>query len=259
MSYKRSGARPPLAAASLLLAFTLLLPDIAAAAEVGVTVVEPGVMPRVAEILTNNVVATLLLILGVSGIVIEVVTVGSFGAFGIVGVVSFLLYFAGAAMAGNITGVEVMLFIAGFILLAAEIFVVPGFGLTGGLGIIALLSALILAAPEPSSAIWSMLVAIAVSVAVIAFTLKNRKTRNVWGKLVLFDKQRNQDGFVSNDSSLAQLQGQRGVALTTLRPAGMAMIDGRKVDVVSSGEFIEAQAAVEVTLIEGTRVVVREI
>ena len=56
-----------------------------------------------------------------------------------------------------------------------------------------------------------------------------------------------------------ELLGEIGVALTTLRPAGSAMIDGKRVDVVSEGSFIEKGQTVKVVSIEGLRVVVRPI
>lgn len=54
-----------------------------------------------------------------------------------------------------------------------------------------------------------------------------------------------------------ELLGRSGVALTTLRPAGTAVFDGKRVDVVSEGGFVEKGRAVKVVGIEGLRVVVR--
>jgi membrane-bound serine protease (ClpP class) len=54
-----------------------------------------------------------------------------------------------------------------------------------------------------------------------------------------------------------QLLGQTGVALTHLRPSGIATLNGRRVDVVTEGPFIERGTPVKVIDIEGLRVVVR--
>jgi membrane-bound serine protease (ClpP class) len=54
-----------------------------------------------------------------------------------------------------------------------------------------------------------------------------------------------------------ELLDQSGVALTTLRPAGTAVINGKRVDVVTEGGFIEKGTSVKVVGIEGLRVVVR--
>ncbi len=56
-----------------------------------------------------------------------------------------------------------------------------------------------------------------------------------------------------------QLVGLEGSALTELRPAGMALIDGKKVDVVSGGAFIGKDARIRVVELSGNRVVVRSI
>jgi membrane-bound serine protease (ClpP class) len=49
-----------------------------------------------------------------------------------------------------------------------------------------------------------------------------------------------------------------GTALTPLRPAGSAVIDGKRVDVVTEGPMIERGTPVRVIAVEGLRVVVRE-
>lgn len=54
-----------------------------------------------------------------------------------------------------------------------------------------------------------------------------------------------------------ELLHQAGAALTSLRPSGVALIDGRRVDVVAEGPFIERGAPIQVILVEGSRVVVR--
>lgn len=54
-----------------------------------------------------------------------------------------------------------------------------------------------------------------------------------------------------------ELLGQAGVAVTDLRPAGMALISGKRVDVVTEGGFVRKGADVKVIRIEGMRVVVR--
>ncbi|MGY8687989.1 MAG: NfeD family protein, partial [Verrucomicrobiales bacterium] len=55
------------------------------------------------------------------------------------------------------------------------------------------------------------------------------------------------------------LVGAKGRSLTSLRPTGIAMIEGQVLDVVTDGEYVEANADVEVRLIEGSRVVVRSV
>jgi len=65
--------------------------------------------------------------------------------------------------------------------------------------------------------------------------------------------------FTSVDAGIVGLDGKPGVAETPLRPAGVARIDGRRVDVVAQSSFIERESPVEVVDTSGNRVVVREI
>jgi len=66
------------------------------------------------------------------------------------------------------------------------------------------------------------------------------------------------DTATSVDHRIADLVGREGVTLTPLRPAGMASIDGRKVDVVTLGDFIKKDIPIRVVDISGNRVVVRQ-
>jgi len=56
-----------------------------------------------------------------------------------------------------------------------------------------------------------------------------------------------------------ELLDQTGTALTTLRPSGTAIIDGKRVDVVTEGPLIERGASVKVVAVEGMRVIVRAV
>lgn len=67
------------------------------------------------------------------------------------------------------------------------------------------------------------------------------------------------DGVTSQAPELLQLVGLSGTAATDLHPSGMAIIDGRRVDVVTQGEYIEKGAVVVVASVAGNRVVVKEV
>lgn len=67
------------------------------------------------------------------------------------------------------------------------------------------------------------------------------------------------DGVVAQDEHLAELKGKHGTVVSALRPAGRAKIDGRKVDVVSTGDFVDVGAEVVVSEVNGNRVVVRQV
>jgi len=76
-------------------------------------------------------------------------------------------------------------------------------------------------------------------------------------KMALHARLSGESGFTSHDERLSEIVGQKGVAVTNLRPAGTAMIGGRRIDVVTRGNYIEKGSEVIVDMVEGGRVVVR--
>ncbi len=217
---------------------------------------QPTFQEKMGRFLTNPVVAPILLTIGIVGLLLEVITTG-FGAFGVLGIVGILLYFGGGVMAGYAGWVAATLFIGGLVLIALEIFVVPGFGVTGIVGIAALIGGVFAVSPSWEQAILSLIISILASVAVIAWSVKYRKTRKLWSRLILWGKEDKKSGFVAPQLGLEALLGARGVSVTPLRPAGTAIINEKRVDVVTQGEFIEPNVPVEVIAVEGMRVVVK--
>ena len=67
------------------------------------------------------------------------------------------------------------------------------------------------------------------------------------------------DGVASQQQGLEALIEMKGVAVTDLRPAGMAQINSQRLDVVTDGEYVEKETPVIVTGISGNRIVVEEI
>jgi membrane-bound serine protease (ClpP class) len=65
-----------------------------------------------------------------------------------------------------------------------------------------------------------------------------------------------EEGGYQTVANLGGLVGKTGVAFTTLRPGGTALIDGQKVDVVAFGGFIDKDARIKVLSVEGIKVVV---
>jgi membrane-bound serine protease (ClpP class) len=79
-----------------------------------------------------------------------------------------------------------------------------------------------------------------------------------FNRLVLQAETRTSEGYVSSSRERdSDLLNQEGVSLSELRPAGIALIDGRRVDVVTDGEFVGVQQPVRVVEARGNRVVVR--
>ena len=87
----------------------------------------------------------------------------------------------------------------------------------------------------------------------------NKTWANRGRTVILKTAQNSEDGFQAPPQELAALVGHVGQAASPLRPAGVALIDGKRVDVVTSGEFIQPDTEVEVIAVEGRRVVVRSL
>ena len=75
--------------------------------------------------------------------------------------------------------------------------------------------------------------------------------------VILQTAQNSDDGFQAPPQELAALVGHSGQSASPLRPAGVALIDDKRIDVVTNGEFIQPETEVEVVAVEGRRVVVR--
>jgi len=214
--------------------------------------IEPGVRVRVARTLTSSTVAAVLLAVGVLGLLIEAFTPG-FGIPGLVGLLALGLYFLGGYLAGMSGVVEVLLFLTGVLLLLAEIFLIPGFGVAGIGGIAALLASIYLTFGEQTLYVASL--AVILTAVGLVFALRFLPRTRTGRALVLESAIA---GEAPPEEKLKPLTGAIGKALTPLRPAGVAQFGERKVDVVAEGEYIEKGSTVRVVRVEGVRVVVRK-
>lgn len=229
-----------------------------------IAVQEPGWADRLLDALASPGVAWLLLLIGGAGLYIEMHTPGiGFGGF--VALVAFIVYFWSQHLHGTSGWLEVMLFLAGLFCLAAEIFVLPGFGVLGLGGGLLVIASLVLASqsfvlPTNDYQIrqlqWSLLgiLAAAAGVAVVATLVRRWLPRAPGLRHVLLEPPAAE---VSDEEPLTGLVGLVGLATTRLVPAGKARIDGRIVDVTTDGQLVEPGEAVRVIDVRGRRIVVQ--
>ena len=160
---------------------------------------------------------------------------------------------------------ELLLFGLGVLLLAVEVFVFPGFGIIGGLGVVSLLAGLALSLLGPGSTagvivsvltrlLTSLLVAVLAALALLRFLPRTPFGR----KLVLDTGMAADQGYVSAPEDEVKLLGLSGVAVSPLHPSGLALIEGRRIDVISEGEYIDSGEPIVVFRVDGNRVVVRK-
>lgn len=212
--------------------------------------------------LTHPVMGSLLMTLGILGIIVELRTPG-FGVPGALGLASLALFFWGHWLVQLAGWEELLLVGSGLVLLALEVFVVPGFGLTGMLGLTALLGGLGLSVVG-AGATWevilmamgrgalALLLALAASLALLRLLPRLRFGRRLVLEPALLA---GTAGAAAPERDYAWL-GKHGITTSPLRPAGLAHIDGTRVDVVSDGEFIEVGQPIEVIRVDGNRIVV---
>lgn len=230
--------------------------------DAAITVAKMNSAERVAGFLTQGLVSSLLITAALLGIFFEIKTPG-FGVPGIVALVALALFF-GSHYLVNLAGWgEIILFVFGVVLLLVEIFLIPGFGIVGTVGIIAIFSSLYLSligrfvgATDFVSGAKVLAISFIVSFAIILVALRFLPKFTPFQRLVLSTSEKGAEGYRSSPASYETLLGKEGVALTMLRPAGTALIDDVKVSVVTSGDFIEKNSRIKVTEVEGYRVVV---
>lgn len=148
---------------------------------------------------------------------------------------------------------EYYLLIAGIVLMAVEL-AVPGFGIFGIASMICLtvggyfimgggLTAML--------AISGFYLVLALAVAVLCLYLPSESR---WNPFVLWEKQ---DG--GNGQEPQELLGKRGVTLTVLRPSGTVLVEGRRLDVSSLGDYVPRDVPVRIVRLEGRKIFVDEV
>lgn len=217
----------------------------------------PNWAENVVRFLTHPVLSSLLVTIGMLGIIIELRSPG-FGVAGAIGVGALAAFFWGHWLVQLAGWGELLLALAGVALLLVEVLVIPGFGFAGMLGIAALVAALVMsvvgsgATPEffmfaAARIVFSLLVALAASFVMLRYMPRTR-----FGRQLILDT-----GLATEPEADRRWLGKRGHASSPLRPAGIAEIEGERVDVVSEGELIEPGDEIEVMRVDGNRIVVR--
>jgi len=150
--------------------------------------------------------------------------------------------------------------ITGLVLLIIEL-ITPGIGVPGILGAISLLAVIIMQIlwGTPTVAIYltaGILLLIVASILLVFRSLQKGRLSNSF--LVL--KESIDAVSTENDAAAAEsLLGKSGITLTALRPAGIAEIEGRRIDVKTDAQFLEANTPIIVTEVQGLHVLVRKV
>lgn len=229
-----------------------------------VTEVSPNWAEKLVGFLTSPVVSPLLLSLGLLGLIFEI-KAGAFGIGGLVSLASLGLFFGSSFLLG-LAGWEVVLLLGlGALALALELFVLPGFGVAGVLGILSFTAAIVLAlaGTTPSwndvgQALAILGASLTISAAVFFAWIRHLPNSPRFRQLLLTEGHAAAEGYISAPTRM-DLVGKEGVAVTDLRPSGTAVLGEERLDVVTEGEFIRQGTQVRVVRSEGYRHVVRAV
>ncbi|NLG17229.1 MAG: serine protease [Fibrobacter sp.] len=217
-----------------------------------------------------GVIAPILIMIGFSALYIEIRTPG-FGVPGIIGIICLGTVFIGQYMVGLADYTELLLMAIGAVLLAVEIFVLPGFGVAGFAGIAFMMLGIILSfqdfvIPKPEFP-WQgrllikniMMVVGSFTGAIVVALFFFRYALPHIGKIVSgpYLKENLSDARADAAKEAAVLfPGDRGEAITALRPSGKALIKGETWDVISEGEFVDKGSTIVIREVSGNRIMV---
>lgn len=222
--------------------------------------------------LINPAISGLLIMFIIGGIYFELQSPG-IGFPLIVAIVAALLFFAPHYLEGLAAHWEILLFILGIGLLILEIFVTPGFGVAGISGIVIMVVALILTMvfnigfnfnlTPPNSIVYNFIIVITASIVGFFLALwlgkKLLTTDTRFGHLFLKTSLTNEQGYVSQDMSIAKVVGKQGITLTFMRPVGKIEIDGEIYDATSEFGLIDKNEKVLVTKFENSQLFIQKI
>ena len=205
--------------------------------------------------LINPIVATLLLMLGFFFMIVEIMTAG-FGIGGLLSILCFGLYFGAHFLTGISGWQSMVLFILGIVFLLVEAFI-PGFGIFGIAGLAAVIVAIVLAAASTTLGLYMLLISFVVAGFAGYGAYKFFQRRGALKNFILSYSATREAGFSTSDD-YNNLLGKRGRTVTPLRPSGAVEIEGKKYDTVSESGYLSPDETVEVTKVEGYRIVVRK-
>ncbi|MFW5695137.1 MAG: NfeD family protein [Alkalispirochaeta sp.] len=237
----------------------------------GFTRIEASATDRAVSVLTGTGFTTLLILAGLVALFLEITSPG-FGVPGAVALTAFATLFASNLLIGQVGSLEIILFVLGVGLLIFELFVIPGFGVAGISGLLAMGIALVLSlqrfvVPEYEYQ-WDILgrnvlvvggtvIAAILTSLSVAMLVKNTR---FFSRLALANTQDAGAGYTAQTTSVAdRYLNREGTAETTFRPSGKIRLEDEVVPAESEGGYIERGRTVRIVRVDGNRLVVREV
>lgn len=228
-------------------------------------------MDKVIGFLLTPAVSGILIMIVVGGLYFELQSPGV-GFPLIASITAAILFFAPHYVEGLAAHWEILIFVAGIILLGVEIFVLPGFGVAGILGIVMIIFSLTLSMMgsldfniDPYGpgrffrALFIVLGASVVSIIISIFLTKRFFNSDRFSAFRLVAVQDSKEGYVGVDTSMNDVVGRIGIAYSVLRPGGKVKIDEEIYDATAVYGFIEKGDQVRVLRFENTQLYVEKV
>lgn len=228
-------------------------------------------MDKVINFLISPMISGLLIMIIIGGLYFELQSPGIGFPLG-AAVLAALLYFAPLYLEGLASNWEIVIFIIGIVLLMIELFAVPGFGVTGILGLIFIVTGLTLAMvesvgdtpfhvnPAPlTRAFFTVVIAMAISLVGSIYLSKKLFTTTTFGHLSLETFQDKALGYTSAYANYTEMIGKKGKAHSILRPSGKVEIEGEYYDATAMSGFIDEEEPIEVVSYQTGQLFVRKV
>lgn len=225
---------------------------------------EPSFIERIIGFLVHPMLSGLLIMAIIGGIYFEMQSPG-IGFPLAISILAAVLYFAPLYLEGLAANWEIVVFIIGVILIALEIFVVPGLGITGALGVLFVFSGLVLSLIDNVDFDFEgvQMRGVGVAVATVTFGIFGgfilalylgkrvfTAEKGMFKNFALNTVQQVEEGYVAVETRLLDMTGKTGIAQTVLRPGGKVIIDNEVFDAVAVIGFIDKDEEIVVVKVE---------
>ncbi len=230
---------------------------------------ELGSAEGIISFFLNPIVSSVLILLILGGLYFELQTPG-IGFPIMASVTALILYLVPYYLNGVAENWEIVLFFVGIVLIAIEVFIIPGFGVFGVFGLFTSIGSLILImlnndffdftfvlSKDLVSSSLSVLISVFSFLLLVIFGGVKITDTKAFKKIALEETQESSKGFISKKYS-DELIGMKGKSFSVLRPSGKILINEKIYDASTNGEFIEKNKKVEVISNEGSSLKVKK-
>lgn len=223
-------------------------------------IIEQTITPldKIIGFLIKPYISGILIMLIIGGIYFELQSPG-LGFPSVAAVAGALLYFAPLYLEGLAENWEIILFVVGIVLVAIEVFAIPGFGIAGISGLLLIVTGLTLSMVDNIildgqlinfdplvQAFFTVIIAVFLALISSIWLSKKLFTSTIFGHLALDSIQEKTAGFATTDSKYTEMLHKKGMAMTNLRPAGKVQIEDEYLDATALNGYIEKGTKIKV-------------